>query len=431
MAACGARGGCVFPHQGGSTFKVSAIFRQLAGVIELAVGGFMSDSRDDLEHGGARLGNTEPRTGRTGGFLIELQSLRGLAACVVLMGHATQMYDQPQAIYASLFFNGRGAVVLFFVLSGFVLTRSLRNDSFTSESIARFYVRRLMRLYPAIWIASTLSLVYLFTVHPLVPVPDASAIFLSRYRPDRMNMIYIGASYLGLFPFLIPQLWTITIEVTASMAIPFMAYAAYHRAKLFCGFGLGALIVNLMGPWPLCGFRFYGTLYGVAFFAGAWLAKNTKWQKLFFGGFGKFSTGIAAVLGLLFPLTPFLPFSYWSPAAALLETGLSLCLIGLIVYSGGDFRILRSRALVFFGNISYSLYLIHYFVASLLLKIFTVSRTTEILGLSGVAKPILLTATTFVVTIPLSWLLYSLVEVPGIRAGRRISAAASRRHAVI
>jgi peptidoglycan/LPS O-acetylase OafA/YrhL len=48
-----------------------------------------------------------------------------------------------------------------------------------------------------------------------------------------------------------------------------------------------------------------------------------------------------------------------------------------------------------------------------------------------VAKPILLTATTFLVTIPLSWLLYSLVEVPGIRAGRRISAAASRRHAVI
>jgi peptidoglycan/LPS O-acetylase OafA/YrhL len=392
----------------------------------------MNEDRDDLEHGGARLGNTEPRTRRTGAFLIELQSLRGLAACTVLMGHATQMYDQPHAtIYVSSFFNGRGAVVLFFVLSGFVLTRSLRNDPFTSRSIMRFYVRRLMRLYPAIWVASTLSLGYLFTVHPLVPVPDASAIFLSRYRPDRMNLIYIGASYAGLFPFLIPQLWTITIEVAASMAIPYVAYAAYHRTKLFYVLGIGALIVNLMGPWPLFGFRFYGTLYAVSFFAGAWLAKDTRWQKHFFGTLGKSSTRIAVVLGFLFPVTSFLPFSYWSPIAALIESCLSLSLIGLIVYSHGGLELLRSRVLAFVGNISYSLYLIHYLIASLLLKLFAASRTMEILGLADTAKPILLAATTLLVTIPLSWLLYSLVEVPGIKVGRRLSAAPSRRHAVI
>jgi len=372
---------------------------------------------------------TTPR--RASGFFIELQSLRGLAACAVLIGHTAQLYNQPEAIYASYFCNGRCAVVLFFVLSGFVLTRSLRNDPLTSESVMRFYVRRLARLYPAIWVVSTLSLGYLLTVHPWVRVPDASAIFLSRYRPERMNLLYIGASYAGLFPFLIPQLWTITIEIAGSIVMPFLAYAAYHQAKLFRAFGVGSLILAFMSPWTLYGLSFYGPLYGVSFFAGTWLAKNTKWQQKYFRAFGRSSTLVATVLGSFFPFTLFLPFSYWSPAAAILETGLSMALIGLIVYSDANFRILKSSVFVFLGNISYGVYLSHYFVASLLLKIFAVTRIPEFFGFAAIAKPFLLVCATLAFTILLSWLIYSFVEVPGIRAGQRLSAEFSRRHVIV
>jgi peptidoglycan/LPS O-acetylase OafA/YrhL len=367
----------------------------------------------------------------TGEFFIELQSLRGLAACAVLMGHTAQLYDQPQAIYAANFFNGRGAVVLFFVLSGFVLSRSLRNDPFTSESVMRFYVRRLARLYPAIWVVSTLSLGYLLTVHLWVRVPDASSMFLWRYRPYRMNLLYITASYAGLFPLLIPQLWTITVEIAGSIMMPFLAYAAYRRAKLFCAFGFGSLILAVMGSWTLHGLSFHGPLYGVSFFAGAWLAKNTRWQQKCFRAFGRSSTLVAAVLGSFFPFMLYLPFSYWSPAAAILETWLYVFLIGLIVYSGANFWVLRSAILVFLGNISYGVYLSHFFVASLLLKAFAVSRIPELLGFIGIAKPLLLVCATLAFSVLLSWVIYTFVEVPGIRAGRRLSAEFSRRHAVV
>jgi peptidoglycan/LPS O-acetylase OafA/YrhL len=357
------------------------------------------------------------------GFFAELQSLRGLAACAVLMGHAANMYDQPQAFYtAAWVFNGRGAVVLFFVLSGYVLTRSLRNDPFTSESVLSFYVRRVARIYPAIWVVSTLSLVYLFALHPLIPVPDASAFFLSRYRPDRMNLLYVGASYAGLSPFLMPQLWSITIEIVASMAMPLMAHAAYHRVRLFHGLGAATLILCFMGQW---------TLYGVSFFAGTWLARNTKWQQKCFSVFGKSSTRAATAVGLLFPFTQFLPFSYSSPVAALIETGLSTLLIGFVVYSDCNLELLRFRSFVFLGDISYSLYLVHFLVASFLLKIFAVTGIMARLGFAGISKSLLLIGATLVVCIPLSWLLYSVVEVPGIRAGRRLSSDFSRQQQAV
>jgi peptidoglycan/LPS O-acetylase OafA/YrhL len=359
----------------------------------------------------------------TNGFFVELQSLRGLAAGAVLMGHAANMYDQPQAFYtAAWVFNGRGAVVLFFVLSGYVLTRSLRSDPFTSESVLSFYIRRAARIYPAIWVVSTLSLVYLLALHPLIPVPDASAFFLSRYRPDRMNLLYVGASYAGLSPFLMPQLWSITIEIAASMAMPLMAHAAYHRVRLFHGLGAGALILCFMGQW---------TLYGISFFAGAWLARNTKSQQKCFMAFGKSSTGIAIGVAILFPFTQFLPLPYMSPVAALIETGLSTLLIGLIVYSDCNLELLRVRLLVFLGDISYSLYLVHFLVASFLLKIFSVTGIMPRLGFTGISKSLILIGATLLVCIPLSWLLYSFVEVPGIIAGRRLFPDFSRRRQAV
>ena len=63
----------------------------------------------------------QPRSGQ----IIELQSLRGIAALTVAIGHALTYYYATSS-YGSMVLNGRGAVVVFFVLSGYVLTRSLR-----------------------------------------------------------------------------------------------------------------------------------------------------------------------------------------------------------------------------------------------------------------------------------------------------------------
>src|SRR5580692_8997786 len=61
--------------------------------------------------------------------VVELQSIRGIAALVVCVGHATSVYDVSHAsagtqvaiAVVSPLLNGHAAVILFFVLSGYVL----------------------------------------------------------------------------------------------------------------------------------------------------------------------------------------------------------------------------------------------------------------------------------------------------------------------
>lgn len=86
--------------------------------------------------------------------IIELEALRGIAAIVVLLHHFMLGFtprlhgllypDQPYSIFGTplfAFVNGSAAVVVFFVLSGFVLTVGI----FTSESSVRTLVAALKR----------------------------------------------------------------------------------------------------------------------------------------------------------------------------------------------------------------------------------------------------------------------------------------------
>src|SRR5689334_11094438 len=75
--------------------------------------------------------------GRKLEFIPELESLRGLAAVSVLVFHAFDMRIDTAV-------TGLAPVVLFFVLSGFVLARSLEND----PSVRNFFLGRLFRLLP-------------------------------------------------------------------------------------------------------------------------------------------------------------------------------------------------------------------------------------------------------------------------------------------
>src|SRR5262249_9621237 len=92
----------------------------------------------------------------------ELQSIRGIAPCVVMLGHCASYYVAPKWFHTAelMLANGEGAVVLFFVLSGYVLANLLSKSPLDSKAIASFYLRRLFRIYPALWLASLLALVY-------------------------------------------------------------------------------------------------------------------------------------------------------------------------------------------------------------------------------------------------------------------------------
>lgn len=95
-------------------------------------------------------------------FNKELEGLRGLAALMVFFGHFFHQknfidptYNPPAWI--SYFFPGHGAVLIFFILSGYVI--GLANQTPTNFKISNYLAKRAIRLYPIYLASILLSLV--------------------------------------------------------------------------------------------------------------------------------------------------------------------------------------------------------------------------------------------------------------------------------
>jgi peptidoglycan/LPS O-acetylase OafA/YrhL len=106
------------------------------------------------------------------GRLRALDGLRGLLALYILAAHTMPFLDLPgRAGWAgSVLSHGRGAVELFFVLSGMVILRSL-GPGFERISATRFLVARAGRLLPVYAVALALAVLALSCGNPFTVMP--------------------------------------------------------------------------------------------------------------------------------------------------------------------------------------------------------------------------------------------------------------------
>lgn len=103
-----------------------------------------------------------------------VQALRAIAALMVVLDHCiylwlTRVMHEPQA---NFWMNGAAGVDIFFVISGFVMTISLHGFSKYRHPVREFLRRRVTRIVPLYWIATTLKIVLLAIV-PAVALHSA------------------------------------------------------------------------------------------------------------------------------------------------------------------------------------------------------------------------------------------------------------------
>src|SRR5215471_534479 len=86
-----------------------------------------------------------------------IQALRGVSIALVLSVHGIFPNLVLQRALPGWQDPGWAGVMLFFIISGYVITQSLRRDHFIR---ARFFVRRFFRLYPAliVYVAACVAL---------------------------------------------------------------------------------------------------------------------------------------------------------------------------------------------------------------------------------------------------------------------------------
>ena len=93
-----------------------------------------------------------------------LQAIRGIAALSVMLFHGGQIIEEHTgySVVSDLFNQGYLGVDIFFVLSGFIIAYTRIT---TKESKLSFLLKRIARIFPPYWIATTL-LIVAYTLFP-------------------------------------------------------------------------------------------------------------------------------------------------------------------------------------------------------------------------------------------------------------------------
>ena len=286
--------------------------------------------------------------GLTSQSFVGLQVGRGFAALIVLLFHNALIFESEKywnnGFYSGIFGFGHSGVEFFFVLSGFIICYAHRDDIGRSSQAARYAVKRLIRVYPIYWIITII--LYFATI--------ASG--------NAKNNLLLGSLLLfGLEnDAIIPVAWTLFHEV-----IFYIIFAILIYKKIFgiITFGIWFFACFLIIDMPPLHYIVHpiNLLFGfgiAAFFI-------SKYEKRIFGG---------ATLGMTLFFAVAIEDMY---IKSLSPTSLSFCYgIASVLFVLGAIsseRLGKLRALPglrFLGDASYSLYLIHYPLLSLLAKIF-------------------------------------------------------------
>jgi peptidoglycan/LPS O-acetylase OafA/YrhL len=209
----------------------------------------------------------------TAGRDVALDGLRGLAALTVLVNHLG--VENPGGYTAPKWllwpFEGPAAVIIFFVLSGYVI--GLTNPPNAERNIGLYLKRRALRLVPITWIGILLACAAMWPV-PLWEVA-ANFFFLQSYAPYGAISIPVIAGN--------ENLWSLNNEVLFYLLfVPLWLFARRLRpAFLVCA---GLSVLGWFTPWVPIFVACYavGFIFWLGGLALAWqtkplAAENSNW----------------------------------------------------------------------------------------------------------------------------------------------------------
>lgn len=317
------------------------------------------------------MANTLNHTVLHGSRLPELDALRGVAALVVLVHHALVMLGPIDFIDGTLigrathtllnfsFFRvlefGRGPVLFFFVLSGYVLTRALLKNG--SPGLFAFAAQRCVRLLIPVTASVLLSCaLYYLVADPLLlqgPLanhsltiwskpPDVAAVIRevallqTNQDPTRLNNVLWSLAHEWRLTLLLPLVLLFRNRIWLMLAL----------ATVATGFGA---MFSAGENFVMLGPELHGSIVASAYFAlsiasGAALALAGPVPTLSREQRIAASIGVIMLVGMTSDLAVYLA---------------SVLLIVLAQQPGRFQQILRWRPLLWLGQVSFSLYLIH------------------------------------------------------------------------
>ena len=350
-----------------------------------------------------------------------LTGLRAVAALLVVGTHAAFVTGKLNHGYlGAMAARLEVGVAIFFALSGFLLFRpwvTAAAAGSDAPSAARYAHRRLRRVMPA-YLATVLLAYGVYSVFSSGPNPGQSLAGLLRHLT--LTQIYTDNYLMTHLHRGLSQTWSLAVEVAFYAVLPLLAYLLvvvlcgdrWRPARLLAGLaGLAAIslgwqvvlvttdwLPNSAGMWLPAHLASFAVGMGLAVLAEAGVrCPATVTLPLAFGAFLLVSTPVAGAVAMG-------PVRVWEP---LIKTVLYAAVAALAVAAAGlddrglADRVLASRPMVWLGEISYEIFLLHVLVMAVVLG--EVLRWPLFTGsMAG------LFAATLAVTLPLAWLLRKL-----------------------
>jgi peptidoglycan/LPS O-acetylase OafA/YrhL len=299
-------------------------------------------------------------------YIPAISGLRAISILAVLLYH----------ISPNLLPGGFGGVDFFFVISGFVVSLAMKkhSDQKFLEFMVNFYRKRIIRIMPALVVFVLFTLLFSNIVLPKsFLLTDSNKTGLVSFLGVSNIFLWLSAGNYFVkntqYNFFV-HTWSLGVELQFYFIYPFLLYFIISDKSGSLRRSVCIILLFIMGAAALA--------------ANAWLAVThetfsfymivTRFWELAAGALlyhvpsrgyrVQDRLGWSVLLVLLLLLTFLLPkFTDIPFHVSVLSVIAAVLLIHTIIYSKNKYlhAVLASRPLVFIGNISYSLYLWHWF----------------------------------------------------------------------
>lgn len=315
--------------------------------------------------------------------ILELDSVRGFASIFVILLH---FFAWNPFLEIPIIKNSTLMVELFFVLSGFVIFNAYANKLNSFNDVLNFQILRLARLYPVHILFLVLFLVrevfkLMFEVAGMSDVRVSAFAFGENVFQTFLEHIFLLQAVLptgNAYTFNIPA-WSISVEFYTYILFALIVLN-FGQKKIWI-FGLLALVsVIMLSTKQTFGFEWLVRCIA-GFFMGCLLAHALKKIKLTVPRYASFVA--LALLFLFLHLKPVGQLNVW-------VYFFSILLIATLVLAPDGYlnSVLKMKPLVWLGEMSFSIYMSHYFVLSLVTSYFKrILQYPDVLNVTGVWVP--------------------------------------------
>jgi len=324
--------------------------------------------------------------------IASLDAARAIAALLVVCQHSFETFVPSIPKSFAILNLGQVGVVCFFLISGFVIPYSLQSHG----SLLKYAISRVFRIFPLYW---AVLMITCFLLWLRIPVLGHDAMNALSWRSFAVHIFMIQSLF--KIPNMVGISWTLVIEMVFYFVTAFVFLikpsSLLRLIVLSCCLVLGA---------SLLGFHFHKSLpiYPAALILTAFAGQAVEYQ--WSGRITRLQARVILIVILLTCLVSIaireacLPYDISTRTVCVSWIGGYATFLVMLATRG------KSNAASFLGRISYSTYLLHPLIITLLFYYFHASW--------------MLIIACFIGTVAAATLTFDWIEQPGIAIGKSL-----------